>query len=229
MTELQFERWKDFAKRMARTCYRTSRRPTGKWIEEVVDDFFGCFDAAADYVCIVNWDHSTAYPRGHPYFHREGRLSWCGCDGRRFAGQADPQCGECKGSGLRHAPCEPECVTDRVSDFLYEYEAFDQVECAACRNDSEDDCRCDELTDLAQDQWDEQYGGPIRCCIRAGLDLASEPSAGVVGFTAGDLRRMYPDGVPDWITLPGVKWHHWLSDRVNGTFAEMADSVGVVL
>ena len=22
---------------------------------------------------------------------------------------------------------------------------------------------------------------------------------GVVGFTAGDIRRMYPEGVPDWV------------------------------
>lgn len=39
----------------------------------------------------------------------------------------------------------------------------------------------------------------IQCCLRAGLDVAVEPSAGVCGFTAGDIRRMYPEGVPDWI------------------------------
>ena len=31
------------------------------------------------------------------------------------------------------------------------------------------------------------------------LDVASEPSAGVVGFTVGDLRKMYPEGIPQWI------------------------------
>ncbi len=45
-----------------------------------------------------------------------------------------------------------------------------------------------------------QWCGPIRCCLRAGLDLASPaPTSGVVGFTAGDLRRMYQEGVPDWV------------------------------
>ena len=40
----------------------------------------------------------------------------------------------------------------------------------------------------------------VPCCIRAGLDIASAPSAGVLGFTVGDLRRMYPFGIPGWIT-----------------------------
>lgn len=55
------------------------------------------------------------------------------------------------------------------------------------------------------EKWDELWGGRIRCCVRAGLDLAAEPSAGVVGFTKGDLERMYPEGVPKWIRSP---WGH---------------------
>lgn len=43
------------------------------------------------------------------------------------------------------------------------------------------------------------YCDPVHCCVRAGLDIASSPSAGVAGFTAGDIRRMYPEGVPDWV------------------------------
>lgn len=39
----------------------------------------------------------------------------------------------------------------------------------------------------------------IECCIRAGLDMAAEASAGVLGFDVGDLRRMYPEGFPDWL------------------------------
>ncbi len=53
-------------------------------------------------------------------------------------------------------------------------------------------------------QWREQeYGGrfynQIVSCIRAGFDMAVEPSAGVIGFTVGDLRRMYPRGIPSWL------------------------------
>jgi len=39
-----------------------------------------------------------------------------------------------------------------------------------------------------------------RCCIRAGFDVAVSQSAGVLGFTAGDLRRMYNGVVQDWTT-----------------------------
>ena len=50
----------------------------------------------------------------------------------------------------------------------------------------------------------ETYGGrffnQIICCIRAGFDIAVNQSGGVLGFTAGDLRRMYNEDVPDWIT-----------------------------
>lgn len=37
------------------------------------------------------------------------------------------------------------------------------------------------------------------CAIRAGLDVACEQSAGVIGFTVNDLRRMYPGGLPGWL------------------------------
>ena len=49
------------------------------------------------------------------------------------------------------------------------------------------------------DRWDELWGSRVRCCIRAGLDLAAQPSAGVAGFTVGDLRRMYRGTIPAWI------------------------------
>lgn len=45
----------------------------------------------------------------------------------------------------------------------------------------------------------KKFCGPVHCCVRAGLDLACNPSAGVAGFTAGNIREMYPDGVPEWV------------------------------
>jgi hypothetical protein len=54
-------------------------------------------------------------------------------------------------------------------------------------------------TDKQFEAWDEKWGARVRCCIRAGLDMASAPSAGVMGFTVGDLRRMYPHGIPSWV------------------------------
>lgn len=76
---------------------------------------------------------------------------------------------------------------------------------------------CDEVTCLVEDrnpkpyndnadyggaqyrQWEETWGSRVRCCIRAGLDLACEPSAGVLGFEICDLRRMYRGNIPAWI------------------------------
>ena len=67
---------------------------------------------------------------------------------------------------------------------------------------------------LSEDRYHERYSkngevkecgnrflNQVSCCIRAGLDMASEPSAGVVGFTVGDLRRMYPFGLPAWVAI----------------------------
>lgn len=36
--------------------------------------------------------------------------------------------------------------------------------------------------------------------------MAVAPSAGVLGFTAGDLRRMYPEGVPNWVKGDVQEW-----------------------
>lgn len=49
------------------------------------------------------------------------------------------------------------------------------------------------------EQVDSRTAIALRCCVRAGLDIAVAPSAGVMGFTAGDIRKMYPEGVPEWV------------------------------
>jgi len=57
-------------------------------------------------------------------------------------------------------------------------------------------------------RWDEsrqervgEFGTLAMCCIHAGFDVAVSPSAGVVGpeFNVGMLRRMYPQGIPDFV------------------------------
>lgn len=71
---------------------------------------------------------------------------------------------------------------------------------------------CDLINDFYEEHQHEKpyrngdvevYGrfyDQINCCLRAGLDVAVKPSAGVVGFTVGDLRRMYGGRVPLWIS-----------------------------
>lgn len=56
---------------------------------------------------------------------------------------------------------------------------------------------CDD--EIAYERARERYVDPVSACIRSGLDVAVSPSAGVCGFTAGDIRSMYPEGVPQWV------------------------------
>lgn len=50
-------------------------------------------------------------------------------------------------------------------------------------------------------QWwrDSAVVSTFTCALRAGIDVVCEPSAGVVGYSVGDLRRMYPEGLPQWL------------------------------
>ncbi|WP_342152393.1 hypothetical protein [Methylorubrum sp. SB2] len=51
-----------------------------------------------------------------------------------------------------------------------------------------------------EEPFGNRFHNQVTCCIRAGLDMASAPSAGVLGWSVGDLRKMYPLGIPEWIT-----------------------------
>jgi hypothetical protein len=87
-------------------------------------------------------------------------------------------------------------------------------------------------SDSKYEDWDEYWGSRIRCCLRAGLDLASEPSAGVAGFTAGDLRRMYRGQVPAWLAdgfYTGSPFEPLPEDAEPSDFATVPDEAGVWL
>lgn len=71
-------------------------------------------------------------------------------------------------------------------------------------------------------QWDmvqTTVGRGLCCCIRAAFDIAVAQSAGVLGFTAGDLRRMWK-GRP----LP-----RWVTSEFTPPLAEAPDSAGILL
>ncbi len=68
---------------------------------------------------------------------------------------------------------------------------------------------CDDMSDY---MWEHKYemerrgeihygrfGNLIGMCVRAGFVLAVAPSAGVLGFCVGDLRKVFPRGVPTWV------------------------------
>lgn len=45
-----------------------------------------------------------------------------------------------------------------------------------------------------------RFAEQLHCCIRAGIDMASEQSAGVAGFTVGNLRSFFDGEVPEWVS-----------------------------
>ena len=146
MTPQQYERWKDFAIRMARRGWPPGalRRPLPAWVEHMVEWWFDAYLPDDEIPSVTSWDGAPAY------------------------------------------------ICDSVSEFIWNREPYFGI-------NLDDYNEEDRRQELAREQWDEQWGGPVRCCIRAGLDMAAEPSAGVVGFNVGDLRRMYPEGLPEWL------------------------------
>lgn len=192
MTKQQYDRWKDFAIRMARTCFKRRRRPSAQQILENVEEFFGSLQPE-DIPCIFSWDHSGPYPEGSRYYRRTHRTSCWHCSKRGSPYQRLADCPYKCEDGQIYDYARPLCVGDMCSEFAEQWIP-----------------NYWSLSDGAFAKADERWCGPVRCCLRAGLDFASAPSAGVVGFTAGDLRRMYPEGVPEWVTGGDEKWCPWL-------------------
>jgi len=44
-----------------------------------------------------------------------------------------------------------------------------------------------------------KYLNQIMCCLRAGIDVAVEPSGGVIGFTIGGVRKIFNGRLPKWV------------------------------
>ena len=209
MIEEQYENWKDFALRMAESCFKHRRRPTWQTIRADVSFFFECLDAE-DIQCIQNWDNSDPYPAESRHYCRTYRTSCWQCHG-------PPKQADCRWNcedGYIYDYASPYCVGDMCTEDGQHWNPY---------------YWCD-LSEAEYEKRDRQFCSPVRCCIRAGLDMAVAPSGGVLGFTAGELRKMYPEGVPDWVTGgPERRWSYWLKDELNGTFAEMPDAAALML
>lgn len=192
MTPEQYDRWKDFAIRMARTCFKRRRRPDAKWIVKEVEYVFSMIDEE-DIPVLESWDSGNEYLEGHPYYRRQDY--WL-CQVQYGRPCQDPDCDN--GKHWRYAQSQPFCdfMSDREDSFRDESAIWMMTDAQWKRyRHLRDREKADELKDAIV----EQFYDPVRMCIRAGLDMASAPSAGVAGFTAGDIRRMYPEGVPDWL------------------------------
>ena len=91
------------------------------------------------------------------------------------------------------------CAGDLMAIYQDEFEPYWDFEERIDWNKPGGDDRLWRIQQAASEQWGDQFFGPIRCCVRAGLDIASSPSAGVLGFNVGDIRKIYPSGIPDWV------------------------------
>jgi hypothetical protein len=104
----------------------------------------------------------------------------------------------------------PTYLCDRMSDYVADH-GFYQVEGAV--RDLDRGYELSPGQELAiMDCWQEQWYGPVMCCVRAAIDQVTD-SEGVLGFTVGDLHQMYPEGIPSWL---GERW----AGRLDGAPAE---------
>ncbi len=216
MTELQYARWKNFSMRMAiRGCglrLRKSRRDLAWFIK----DFFRTLDA--DYFTVNETLPVVIDPKwgmdfgGHSEeFLRDRVVSWDHTD-------SHPTWRDNYG----HSTNGP-YICDIVSMQMEHWNPFYWGD------------------DYRYQRWDDLWGARIRSCLRAGIDMAVEPSMGVMGFSAGDIRRMYRGNVPIWLFGDEpLEIQHWEGivpgvglipgkRELNGTFAELPDEAQVWL
>ena len=104
-------------------------------------------------------------------------------------------------------------------DDLFEYDSHELERITCWESRFAFGCVCDYFSECFDgdhyhthgDDYDSpkrnRFHGALACCIRAGLDMAAEPTGGVVGFTKGSIEQMYPEGVPNWITHPDPPWN----------------------
>lgn len=210
---LRFERWKDFAFRMAETCWDDDdTTPPRDWVVGRVKDFMREIeDSSVEQIArFRSWDQTDNSELPKDQYGR---------------------------SPIGPYICD--WFSEWESDNVY-YQFRELATDLELRwADIHDDIFGDD--EMIREEVTDRWGSPVACCVRAGMDCAFEPSMGVLGFTAGDLRRMYPDGVPGWVTgdepwdtipidavVPGVGFVPG-KPVPNGRFDELPDDAGVWL
>lgn len=178
MNREQFDRWLDFATRMAETCFSDSRRPSADWVAEQAEEF------------ILNYQNCYRNVRG-----------WDGCNKGIYVCDDMTKWSTDSMPGFRwtienQLQRQRDALIDRICAEREDanYRALVDV------LSEEIESVLDKKVHLAEAQWAAQWAAPVEWCVRAGLGLALGERGMVIGFTAGDIRLMYPEGVPAWIT-----------------------------
>lgn len=179
--QVRLKTWKDFALRMARVVYANNKRPSSAWIEARINDFFDWYED--DLVNADSWDQGPVYV----------------CDlMTSFEDEFIPHGVYTAGHDLLDADFESRAALHLG---LKEGEWSDDASRLAEKLADEAARRVDAVNEQAQEQWENQWGGPARFCVRSGIDLVGYcVGYGTLGATMGDLRAMYPEGLPDFVS-----------------------------
>jgi hypothetical protein len=190
MTPQAYERWKEFAVRMAQRGLGLRLKKSRDFVEECVLDFFGILDDELQCGDRLGAPHDGLLTRINGWDETDSHPTW-----------RDPY------NHISNGPYICDMVRAREDAWNPYYWR----------------------ENWQSERWDDHWGSRIRCCLRSGLDMAIGGAVGVIGFTAGDLRRMYPEGVPEWITGGDESWVMAQSREPVGTFAELSDDAEVIL
>jgi len=100
-------------------------------------------------------------------------------------------------------------IREEVVDYIERFRGFPVVGWDDKHSDA-GEYICDHFDEWFSKYYIEKHGEweqsnflvSIACAVRAGLDIARPDRAqgGVVGFTVGNLKAMFPEGIPDYIT-----------------------------
>lgn len=181
MTEEQFRWWYTFALRMAHRGWPGLPRKSREFVADHVKDFFRRLN---DFEC-----------QDRPLLPR--LRSWDDTDECARCVENRPEAERTRNCyKLNTCHCQT-LVCDIVTELEDDWNPFRYVESDRA------------IEGGAQYRgWENRWGNRIQCCIRAGMDLACEPSAGVLGFDICDLRRMYRGNIPTWINDG-----HWVNSE----------------
>lgn len=116
-----------------------------------------------------------------------------------------------------------ERISEVVQSFIEQYEdcaekvgGWDGSEAGIYVCDDADEFLSSHCHRPANPETQTRFERQFLACVRAGLDVASEPSAGVVGFDVGTLRGMYDGDIPPWIA-------QWFTPALTGAEPDTAE------
>lgn len=166
MTEIEYQRWRDFALCMtSHECREPNDdySPCTNWVMKEVVYYLDLFKPEMAH--IHGWDQGSGNPDAvYP------------CDWTL----------ESQWQKVRYHPTTYDFTTPE------ERARFNKLW------ENDEDEQAEELIDEVVERWFT----PVNCCLRAGIDVVMGHFHGVVGYTMGHVRQMYPEGLPSWF----AKW-----------------------